>query len=70
MQRLVCHIKLKEIIENDCAKYSLTYKLQKNEGIITNNILHGRKAFKDDKVKKTFKDQILREVIMLYLVRY
>ena len=44
--------KLKEIIENDCAKYSLTYKLQKNEGIITNNILHGRKAFKDDKVKR------------------
>ena len=45
-------IKLSEIIENDCAKYSLTYKLQKNEGIITNNILHGRKAFKDDKVKR------------------
>ena len=45
-------IDLKEIIENDCAKYSLTYKLQKNEGIITNNILHGRKAFKDDKVKR------------------
>ena len=44
--------KLKKIIENDCAKYSLTYKLQKNEGIITNNILHGRKAFKDDKVKR------------------
>ena len=44
--------KLKQIIENDCAKYSLTYKLQKNEGIITNNILHGRKAFKDDKVKR------------------
>ena len=44
--------KLKEIIEKDCAKYSLTYKLQKNEGIITNNILHGRKAFKDDKVKR------------------
>ena len=45
-------IKLKQTIENDCAKYSLTYKLQKNEGIITNNILHGRKAFKDDKVKR------------------
>ena len=45
--------KLKKIIENDCAKYSLTYKLQKNEGIITNNILHGRKAFKDDMVKRT-----------------
>ena len=44
--------KLKKIIENDCAKYSLTYKLQKNEGIITNNILHGRKAFKDDMVKR------------------
>ena len=44
--------KLREIIENDCAKYSLTYKLQRNEGIITNNILHGRKAFKDDKVKR------------------
>ena len=45
-------IKLRKIIEDDCAKYSLTYKLQKNEGIITNNILHGRKAFKDDKVKR------------------
>ena len=44
--------KLKQTIENDCAKYSLTYKLQKNEGIITNNILHGRRAFKDDKVKR------------------
>ena len=44
--------KLREIIKNDCAKYSLTYKLEKNEGIITNNILHGRKAFKDDKVKR------------------
>ena len=44
--------RLKKIIENDCAKYSLSYKLQKNEGIITNNILHGRKAFKDDKVKR------------------
>ena len=44
--------KLKKIIENDCAKYSFTYKLQKNEGIITNNILHGRKVFKDDKVKR------------------
>ncbi len=43
---------LKRIIENDCGKYSLTYKLQKNEGIITNNILHGRNAFKDDKVKR------------------
>ena len=45
-------IKLREIIEGNCAKYSLTYKLQKNEGIITNNILHGRKAFKDDMVKR------------------
>ena len=44
--------KLREIIKNDCAKYSLTYKLEKNEGIITNNILHGREAFKDDKVKR------------------
>ncbi len=25
--------KLKKIIENDCGKYSLTYKLQKNEGL-------------------------------------
>ena len=32
-------IKLREIIEGNCAKYSLTYKLQKNEGIITNNII-------------------------------
>ena len=45
-------VNLKKIIENDCVKYSLTYKLQKNEGIITNNILHGRNAFKDDKVKR------------------
>ena len=44
--------KLKKIIENDCGKYSFTYKLQKHEGIITNNILHGRNAFKDDKVKR------------------
>ncbi len=43
---------LKKIIENNCGKYSFTYKLQKNEGIITNNILHGRNAFKDDKVKR------------------
>ena len=45
-------IKLREIIEDDCAKYSLTYKLRENEGIITNNILHGRNSFKDDKVQR------------------
>tara|TARA_B100001057_G_scaffold355537_1_gene357557 strand:- start:185 stop:1015 length:831 start_codon:yes stop_codon:yes gene_type:complete len=41
-------IKMKKIIEDDCKKYYLTYKLSKNEGIISNNILHGRNSYKDD----------------------
>jgi len=44
--------KLTNIIENNCSKYSITYKLSKNEGILSNNILHGRNSFKDDKVQR------------------
>ena len=39
--------KLIKIIKEDCKKYHLTYKLSKSEGIVSNNILHGRNAFKD-----------------------
>ncbi len=39
--------KLIKIIKEDCKKYHLTYKLSRNEGIVSNNILHGRNAFKD-----------------------
>ena len=39
--------KLIKIIKEDCKKYHLTYKLSKSEGIVTNNILHGRNSFKD-----------------------
>jgi hypothetical protein len=39
--------KLIKIIKEDCKKYHLTYKLSKSEGIVSNNILHGRHAFKD-----------------------
>jgi len=44
--------KLINVIENNCSKYSITYKLSKNEGILSNNILHGRNSFKDDKVQR------------------
>ena len=44
--------KLTNVIENNCSKYSITYKLSKNEGILSNNILHGRNSFKDDKVQR------------------
>lgn len=44
--------KLTNVIENNCSKYSITYKLAKNEGILSNNILHGRNSFKDDKVQR------------------
>ena len=44
--------KLTDVIENNCSKYSITYKLSKNEGILSNNILHGRNSFKDDKVQR------------------
>ena len=40
-------IKMEDIIKDDCKKYYLTYKLSENEGIISNNILHGRNAYKD-----------------------
>ncbi len=39
--------KLIKIIKEDCKKYHLTYKLSKSEGIVSNNILHGRNSFKD-----------------------
>ena len=44
--------KLTNVIENNCSKYSINYKLSKNEGILSNNILHGRNSFKDDKVQR------------------
>ena len=44
--------KLTNVIKNNCSKYSITYKLSKNEGILSNNILHGRNSFKDDKVQR------------------
>ena len=40
-------IKMKDIINDDCKEYYLTYKLLKNEGIISNNILHGRNSYRD-----------------------
>tara|TARA_B100001063_G_scaffold42881_1_gene36698 strand:- start:2282 stop:3112 length:831 start_codon:yes stop_codon:yes gene_type:complete len=43
-------MRMKKIIKEDCKKYYLTYKLSKNEGIVTNNILHGRNSFEDGKV--------------------
>ena len=44
--------KLIKIIKEDCKKYHLTYKLSRNEGIVSNNILHGRNAFKDGLVMR------------------
>lgn len=44
--------KLIKIIKEDCKKYHLTYKLSKSEGIVSNNILHGRNAFKDGRVMR------------------
>ena len=44
--------KLTDVIQNNCSKYSINYKLSKNEGILSNNILHGRNSFKDDKVQR------------------
>ena len=44
--------RLKKIIVSHCAQYSLKHKLCKNQGILTNNILHGRNSFKDDKVNR------------------
>ena len=43
----VAMLKMKNIIMDDCKKYYLTYKLSKSEGIISNNILHGRNSYRD-----------------------
>ena len=49
-------IKMKDIITDDCKKYYLTYKLSKSEGIISNNILHGRNSYKDgENMRKIFR---------------
>ena len=49
-------IKMKNIIMDDCKKYYLTYKLLKNEGIISNNILHGRNPYTDgDNMRKIYR---------------
>jgi hypothetical protein len=45
-------IRMKKIIKEDCKKYCITYKLSKNEGIVSNNILHGRNSFVDGKVMR------------------
>ena len=45
-------MRMKKIIKEDCKKYCLTYKLSKNEGIISNNILHGRNSFEDGKAMR------------------
>ena len=45
-------IRMKKIIKEDCKKYCITYKLSKNEGIVSNNILHGRNSFEDGKVMR------------------
>ena len=45
-------MRMKKIIKEDCKKYCLTYKLTKNEGIISNNILHGRNSFEDGKAMR------------------
>ena len=52
----VAMIKMKNIIIDDCKKYYLTYKLSKNEGIISNNILHGRNSYEDgEDMRKIFR---------------
>jgi hypothetical protein len=49
-------MRMKKIIKEDCKKYCLTYKLSKNEGIVSNNILHGRNSFEDGKaVRKLYR---------------
>ena len=45
-------MRMKKIIKEDCKKYCLTYKLSKNEGIVSNNILHGRNSFEDGKAMR------------------
>ena len=51
-QSKTAFMRMKKIIKEDCKKYCLTYKLSKNEGIVSNNILHGRNSFKDGKVMR------------------
>ena len=45
-------MRMKKIIKEDCKKYCLKYKLSKNEGIVSNNILHGRNSFEDGKAMR------------------
>ena len=47
-----------QLLEN--SPYILRYKLQANEGVISNNVLHNRTAFEDDSVNKR----------LLYRARY
>ena len=42
------NMRMKKIIKEDCKKYYITYKLSKNEGIVSNNILHGRNSFEQN----------------------
>ena len=51
-QSKTAFMRMKKIIKEDCKKYCLTYKLSKNEGIVSNNILHGRNSFEDGKVMR------------------
>tara|TARA_B100001063_G_scaffold233771_1_gene250399 strand:- start:215 stop:1045 length:831 start_codon:yes stop_codon:yes gene_type:complete len=51
-QSKTAFMRMKKIIKEDCKKYSLTYKLSKNEGIVSNNILHGRNSFEDGKIMR------------------
>ena len=51
-QSKTAFIRMKKIIKEDCKKYCITYKLSKNEGIVSNNILHGRNSFEDGKVMR------------------
>ena len=51
-QSKIAFMRMKKIIKEDCKKYYITYKLSKNEGIVSNNILHGRNSFVDGKVMR------------------
>ena len=51
-QSKTAFIRMKKIIKEDCKKYCITYKLSKNEGIVSNNILHGRNSFEDGKAMR------------------
>ncbi len=43
---------LRKLITDVSEKYSVVYKLDKNEGILSNNVLHGRNEYKDGKSKR------------------